>query len=67
VLTFAGTPDVAGLAAAGVRRISVGGAFAFVAYGALADAARELREQGSYGYLAAARTGRNAVQAAFGN
>ena len=67
VLTFAGTPDVAGLAAAGVRRISVGGAFAFVAYGALADAARELRERGSYGYLAAARGGREAAQAAFGD
>jgi 2-methylisocitrate lyase-like PEP mutase family enzyme len=67
VLTFAGTPGVADLAAAGVRRISVGGAFAYVAYGALADAARELREQGSYGFLATARTGRTAVQAAFGD
>ena len=66
VLTMAGTPEVAELAAAGVRRISVGGAFAFVAYGALAGAARELREQGSYGFLAAARPGRHAVQAAFG-
>jgi hypothetical protein len=37
-----------------------------VAYGALAEAARELREQGSYGFLAAARTGRSAVQATFG-
>jgi 2-methylisocitrate lyase-like PEP mutase family enzyme len=66
VLTMAGTPEVAELAAAGVRRISVGGAFAFVAFGALADAARELRDQGSYGFLAAARGGRDAVQAAFG-
>lgn len=67
VLTFAGTPDVAQLGEAGVRRISVGGAFAYVAYGALAEAARELREQGSYGFLAAARTGRSAVQATFGD
>jgi 2-methylisocitrate lyase-like PEP mutase family enzyme len=67
VLTFPGTPDVASLAAAGVRRISVGGTFAWVAYGALADAARELRDQGSYGYLAAARGGRDAAQAAFGD
>jgi 2-methylisocitrate lyase-like PEP mutase family enzyme len=66
VLTLAGAPDVAELAAAGVRRISVGGAFAFVAFGALASAARELREQGSYGFLATARAGRDAVQAAFG-
>jgi 2-methylisocitrate lyase-like PEP mutase family enzyme len=65
VLAVAGTPEVAELAAAGVRRVSVGGAFAFVAYGALADAARELRERGSYGFLAGARGGRNAVQAAF--
>ncbi|HXP56680.1 MAG TPA: isocitrate lyase/phosphoenolpyruvate mutase family protein [Streptosporangiaceae bacterium] len=65
VLTMAGTPEVAELAAAGVRRVSVGGAFAFVAYGALADAARELRERGSYGFLAGARGGRDAIQAAF--
>ena len=65
VLTMAGTPEVAELAAAGVRRVSVGGAFAFVAFGALADAARELREQGSYGFLAGAKVGRTAVQAAF--
>ena len=65
VLTMAGTPEVADLAGAGVRRISVGGAFAFVAYGALAGAARELREQGSYGFLRSARAGRDAVQAAF--
>jgi 2-methylisocitrate lyase-like PEP mutase family enzyme len=65
VLTLAGAPTVAELAEAGVGRISVGGAFAFVAFGALANAARELREQGSYGFLATARDGRNAVQAAF--
>jgi 2-methylisocitrate lyase-like PEP mutase family enzyme len=66
VLTMAGTPGVAELGAAGVRRVSVGGAFAFAAFGALADAARELRDQGSYGFLAGARAGRDAVQAAFG-
>ena len=65
VLTMAGTPEVAELAAAGVRRVSVGGAFAFAAYGALADAARELRDRGSYGFLAGARGGRDAVRAAF--
>ncbi len=54
VLTMAGTPGVAELGAAGVRRVSVGGAFAFAAFGALADAARELRDQGSYGFLAGA-------------
>ena len=65
VLALAGAPDVPTLAEAGVARISVGGAFAFAAFGALADAAREFRERGSYGFLAGARTGRDAVRAAF--
>jgi 2-methylisocitrate lyase-like PEP mutase family enzyme len=65
VLALAGAPDVPTLAEAGVARISVGGAFAFAAFGALADAAREFREKGSYGFLAGARTGRDAVRAAF--
>jgi len=65
VLTMPGTPDVPVLAEAGVSRISVGGAFAFAAFGALAEAAREFRDQGSYGFLAGARTGREAVRAAF--
>ena len=65
VLTFAGTPSVPQLAAAGVRRISVGSAFANAALGALVTAARELREQGSYGFLDQAATGRAAAAAAF--
>ncbi len=65
VLALPGAPDVNGLAGAGVSRISVGGAFAFAAFGALADAAREFRERGSYGFLAGAQTGRDAVRAAF--
>ena len=44
---------------------TVGGAFAFAAFGALADAAKEFRERGSYGFLAGARTGRDAVRDAF--
>src|SRR5499427_10073221 len=50
VLALPGTPPVAELAAIGVKRVSVGGAFAFFALDALAYAARELRENGSYGY-----------------
>lgn len=57
-------PPVADLAAAGVSRISVGGAFAFVAAAAVVDAARELTEQGTYGFVAAARTGAMAVRSA---
>ena len=65
VLAVGGAPPVADLAAAGVRRISVGGAFAWVAFGAVASAARELREQGSYGYLELAASGGAAARAAF--
>lgn len=43
-------PPVAELAAAGVRRLSVGGAFAFAAYAGLLQAATELREHGTYGW-----------------
>jgi 2-methylisocitrate lyase-like PEP mutase family enzyme len=64
VLAFAGAPSVSELAEAGVSRISVGGAFAFAAYGALAEAATELRDKGSYGYLATSAGGRQAIQRA---
>lgn len=65
-LLLPGGPDVAALAALGVRRISVGGAFAFAALGAVVDAARELREDGTTGFLSAAARGRDAARAAFG-
>ena len=66
VLALPGTPPVAELAAMGVRRISVGGAFAFCALDALAHAARELREHGSYGYWDRVKSGAAAARAAFG-
>lgn len=66
VLTLPGGPTVAELAGAGVRRISVGGAFMYVALGAVAAAARELREQGTTGFLGLAREGREAARQAFG-
>ena len=50
---------------AGVRRVSVGSAFAFAALGAVAEAAHELREQGTYGFLDRAAAGRCAARAAF--
>ncbi len=65
VLALADTPPVAELAALGVARISVGGAFAFAALGALAEAGRELRTAGTYGYLRNAAAGRQAAAAAF--
>ena len=66
VLAIPGAPPVEELAAVGVARISVGGAFAFVALGALVEAASELRECGTYGYAELAAAGRRAAQAAFG-
>jgi 2-methylisocitrate lyase-like PEP mutase family enzyme len=65
VLALPGMPPVADLAAAGVARISVGGAFAFAALGAVAQAARDLREQGGYGFWELARLGRAAARRAF--
>jgi hypothetical protein len=49
-----------------VSRVSVGGAFAFAALGALVAAATELRDQGSYGFQAAGASGRRAAGTAFG-
>jgi 2-methylisocitrate lyase-like PEP mutase family enzyme len=66
VLAVPGAPTVAELAAAGVGRVSVGGAFAFAALGAAVEAARELREQGTYGFGELAAAGAQAAHAAFG-
>jgi 2-methylisocitrate lyase-like PEP mutase family enzyme len=66
VLALATAPGVAELADLGVARISVGGAFAFAALGALAEAGRELLEQGSYGFWQRATAGRDLVGRAFG-
>ena len=65
VLALRGSPTVTELAAVGVRRISVGGAFAFAALGAAAEAAREFRERGTYGYWDRAVPGAKAARAAF--
>lgn len=64
VLALPGCPSVAELGDAGVARISVGGAFAYVAYGALIDAATELRERGTYGYWDEVATARPTIRAA---
>jgi len=65
VLAVGGAPTVPELAEAGVSRISVGGSFAFAALGALVSAATELRDQGTYGYLATSAIGRKAALQAF--
>jgi 2-methylisocitrate lyase-like PEP mutase family enzyme len=66
VLANPAGPSVAGLAAAGVSRVSVGGALAFAALDAAVEAARELREDGTYRFLERSRAGRLAARAAFG-
>jgi 2-methylisocitrate lyase-like PEP mutase family enzyme len=65
VLALPGTPSVAELAELGVARISVGGGFAFAALGALAEAGRELLDNGTYGFWQRARAGRDLAVTAF--
>jgi 2-methylisocitrate lyase-like PEP mutase family enzyme len=66
VLARPGAPSVGELAAVGVARVSVGGAFAFAALGALVQAAEELQQSGTYGFWERAKVGAKAAQAAFG-
>ena len=66
VLARKGAPPVAELGKLGVARISVGGALAFTAIGGWVDAARELREQGTYAYFDQMAAGVKAVRGAFG-
>jgi 2-methylisocitrate lyase-like PEP mutase family enzyme len=60
-----GSPPVSELAALGVSRISVGGSFAFAALGALVEAAQELREHGTYGFLERSQKGIRMAREAF--
>ena len=64
VLARAATPPVAQLAELGVARVSVGGSFAFAAYGAAVRAARELLDEGTYGFTELTAAGAKAVRAA---
>jgi len=50
----------------GVSRVSVGGAFAFAAIGALVEAAVELHKQGTYSFLERSAEGLRAVRETFG-
>jgi 2-methylisocitrate lyase-like PEP mutase family enzyme len=65
VLARGGAPSVSELAALGVKRISVGGSFAFAAYGSLLDAARELLDAGTYGFSELAARAAKATREAF--
>jgi 2-methylisocitrate lyase-like PEP mutase family enzyme len=65
VLALPGGPTVAELAELGVARVSVGGAFALAALGALVEAAQEFREHGTYGFWERAGVGRTIVREAF--
>jgi 2-methylisocitrate lyase-like PEP mutase family enzyme len=65
VLVLPGMPSVSELGEAGVSRLSVGGAFAFAAFGAAATAGRELLEDGTYGFWETAGPGAKAAHDAF--
>ncbi len=65
VLALPEGPTVDELAELGVARVSVGSAFAFVAFEAGAQAAREFLGDGTSRYLAAAARGREDTRAAF--
>ena len=65
VLVVPGVPPLAELSQLGVRRVSVGGAFAFAAYGELVQAAQEMLEAGTYGYGKLAALGRDTIASAF--
>jgi 2-methylisocitrate lyase-like PEP mutase family enzyme len=65
VLIRASTPAVPELAALGVARVSVGGAFAFTAYAAAVRAGRELLQQGTHEYTADSAEGVRLVREAF--
>jgi 2-methylisocitrate lyase-like PEP mutase family enzyme len=66
VLARAATPPVAELAELGVKRISVGGGFAFAAYGAAVKVAGELLGEGTYGFTELSAPGATAARTAFG-
>ena len=64
VLVTDASPPLEQIAEAGAARISVGGSFAWVAYGAVIEAARELKESGTYGYSNKVLAARDAVRSA---
>jgi len=65
VLALPGAPSVSELGALGVKRVSVGSGFSMVALGAVVEAARELLDDGTYGFWSVAGKGAGVVRAAF--
>ena len=65
VLVRPGAPTVSQLAEAGVARISVGGAFAWVALAALVEAGQELLGPGTYGFFDRAAVGAATARSVF--
>ncbi len=65
VLARPGGPTLAELADAGVARVSVGGALCFAALGAVARAATDLLENGTFGFWDLSAGGLEAARAAF--
>ena len=65
VLARPGGPTVGQLAGVGVARVSVGGALCFAGLGAVARAAAELLEEGTFGFLEQSAEGLEAARAAF--
>jgi 2-methylisocitrate lyase-like PEP mutase family enzyme len=67
VLLMRHGPTIPELTALGAGRISIGGTLAYVAMGALAQAARELQGEARYTFWQRAAEGRDIVQMAFGD
>jgi 2-methylisocitrate lyase-like PEP mutase family enzyme len=65
VLALPGVPSVPELAAIGVRRVSIGGAFSYVALAALGAAAKEFLERGTYGFAPEVAAGRKLATEAY--
>lgn len=65
VLARSGLPAIDELSALGVKRVSVGGAFAFVALAAAAGAASEFFSRGTYDFLEASAAGVKVAHDAF--
>ncbi len=66
VIVRRGGPTVAELAAAGVKRISVGGSLSYVGVAAVADAARELLDAGTLDFLDRVPEGVSLARTAYG-